>query len=160
MLPRLAHKILLTRDSIGLLLLLGLFLFSACKPSYKEDVDKLNNLSYSYHYRNLDSARVYAQRALSLASNYGAGRAEAFNNLAFVSISKMDYRNAYTLLDSVALVTDNQVELLIADIQLMRLCQRESRNKEFYDYHEAVSSLPHIIIMLAWSNPLYKPSKQ
>ena len=145
MLPRLAHKILLTRDSIGLLLLLGLFLFSACKPSYKEDVDKLNNLSYSYHYRNLDSARVYAQRALSLASNYGAGRAEAFNNLAFVSISKMDYRNAYTLLDSVALVTDNQVELLIADIQLMRLCQRESRNKEFYDYHEAALRRMHRI---------------
>lgn len=137
MLPRLVHKAIFCKDSIGLLLLLGLFFFSACTPSCKEDVDRLNDLSYSFHYRNLDSAFVYARRALVQASDYGAGRAEALNNMAFVSISKMDYRNAYTLLDSVSLITDNQVELLIADVQLMRLCQRESHNKEFYDHHEA-----------------------
>ena len=137
MLPRLALKSNSMKDSIGLVLLLGLFFFSACKPSHQEDVDKLNDLSYSYHYRNLDSARVYAQKAIALSSGYSAGRAEALNNLAFVSILKMNYRNAYTLLDSVGKTTDNQVELLIADIQLMRLCQRESRNKEFYDYQES-----------------------
>ena len=41
---------------------------------------------------------------------------------------------AYRLLDSIS--TDNQVELLIADIQNMRLCQRQSKNKNFYDVRE------------------------
>lgn len=53
----------------------------------------------------------------------------------------MDYQDAYKLLDSVRLVTDNQVELLVADIQEMRLCQRESRNKEFYDYYESAQRI-------------------
>ena len=48
----------------------------------------------------------------------------------------MDYKRAYAFLDSVYATTDNQIELLIADIQHMRLCQRESRNKNFYDYNE------------------------
>lgn len=101
----------------------------------------MNSLSYFYHYKNLDSTAVYARRALALAGDYHAGRAEAFNNLAFVSIMKMDYQDAYKLLDSVRLVTDNQVELLVADIQEMRLCQRESRNKEFYDYYESAQRI-------------------
>ena len=116
--------------------LLGLLLFSACGPGNKEEVDKLNSISYYYHYKNLDSTAVYARKALALADDYHAGRAEAYNNLAFVSIMKMDYQDAYKLLDSVRQVTVNQVELLVADVQEMRLCQRESRNKEFYDYYE------------------------
>jgi signal transduction histidine kinase len=115
---------------------LGLLLFSACGPKNKEEVDKLNSTSYFYHYKNLDSTSVYARKALALAGDYHAGRAEAYNNLAFVSIMKMNYQDAYKLLDSVRMATDNQVELLVADVQQMRLCQRESRNKEFYDYYE------------------------
>ncbi|MBP3219661.1 MAG: DUF5112 domain-containing protein [Prevotella sp.] len=135
------HKYPVSRGSIVLLCLLGLLLFSACGTGNKEEVDKLNSLSYFYHYKNLDSTAVYARRALALAGDYHAGRAEAFNNLAFVSIMKMDYQDAYKLLDSVRLVTDNQVELLVADIQEMRLCQRESRNKEFYDYYESAQRI-------------------
>ena len=44
---------------------------------------------------------------------------------------------AYEQLREVAKVTDNQIELLVADVQLMRLCQRESKNKEFYDHRES-----------------------
>lgn len=135
------HKYPVSRGSIVLLCLLGLLLFSACGTENKEEVDKLNSLSYFYHYKNLDSTAVYARRALALADDYHAGQAEAFNNLAFVSIMKMDYQDAYKLLDSVRLVTDNQVELLVADIQEMRLCQRESRNKEFYDYYESAQRI-------------------
>ena len=102
-------------------------------------MDKLNTLSYSFHYRNLDSTDVYAKRALSLSANYADGRAEALNNIAFVRMTRMEYKEAYNLLDSVGKCTDNQVELLVADVQLMRLCQRESRNKEFYDYRERAS---------------------
>ena len=63
-------------------------------------------------------------------------RQKHWNNLAFVDLMKMRFTAANAKLDSVLKITDNQVELLVADIQLMRLCQRESLNKEFYDYYE------------------------
>ena len=117
--------------------ILGLLFFSACCRSHGDaEVDKLNGKSYAFHYRNLDSVDVYARKALSASADYPSGKAEAYNNLAFACIAKMDYGQAYALLDSVEHVTDNQVELLIADVLYMRLCQRESRNKEFYDYRE------------------------
>lgn len=109
---------------------------SGCTDVDKEHVDDLNACSYAWHYRNLDSTRVYAQRALALSGRYDDGRAEALNNLAFVSMAKMDYDKARSLIGNMDAVTDNQIELAIADIQMMRLCQRESRNKDFYDYRE------------------------
>ena len=120
-----------------LIVILGLFCFSACSNSGQADlVDKLNSLSYSFHYRNLDSVSTYAARALSASGRYSSGKAEAYNNLAFVDIARMEYRSARLRLDSVCLSSDNQVELLVADVQYMRLCQRESRNKDFYSYRE------------------------
>lgn len=70
----------------------------------------MNELSYDYHYRNLDSTRVYAERALRKADSYDAGRAEALNNLAFVSMARMDYDRVTTLIGQLNHVTDNQVE--------------------------------------------------
>lgn len=134
--PRLADNIFANKGSIALACLLGLFLFSACAPSGDAGADRLNTLSYAYHYRNLDSVRSFALRALALSGSYPTGKAEAYNNLAFADIAAMDYAMARARLDSVALLTDNQLELLVADIQQMRLCQRESRNKDFYDFRE------------------------
>ena len=79
---------------------------------------------------------MYARKALTLSGNQGDGAAEAYNHLAFVNIARMKYRDAWKLLKQVPQLTDNQIEILISDVQLMRLCQRESFNKEFYDYHE------------------------
>lgn len=117
-------------------LMVAMLLFSACSPSHKKEVDKLNTLSYSYHYRSLDSTKVLAERALQLSEGYRAGYAEACNNLAFVAIAKMNYKQAKKWLAEVENASDNQIELLIADIQNMRLCQREARNKDFYMYRE------------------------
>lgn len=117
------------------------FFFSACSPSHKGEVDELNSLSYAYHYRNLDSTKILANRALKLADDYPAGYAEACNNLAFVAIAKMDYRSAKRWLDLVNERSDNQIENLIADVQNMRICQREARNKDFYSYREKAMSL-------------------
>ena len=127
------------RDSIWPIVILGLFVFSACHNTHKAEVDELNTLSYYYHYKNLDSTYYYAQKALALSEEYRDGKAEALNNLAFVYISRMNYDKAKVLLDSIDCVTNNQIELLISDIQLMRLCQRESKNKDFYDYQERAS---------------------
>jgi len=100
----------------------------------RAEVDRLNEVSYSYHYRNLDSTRAYAKRALELSQNYDDGRAEALNNLAFVEIARMNYSRAFTILTSIPEQTDNQIEQLVSDVQLMRLCQRRSENKNFYHY--------------------------
>ena len=125
--------------------LVALVILSACSSPDRQSVDKLNDISYAYHYRNLDSTEYYARRAYDLAigdttslfaSAYRDGCAEALNNLAFVSIMRMDYDGAQRCLDSLSEMTDNQVELLIADVQRMRLCQRRSANKEFHDYRE------------------------
>ena len=77
-----------------------------------------------------------AEKALALSEDYPAGYAEACNNLAFVAIAKMDYHTAKRWLDKVNERSDNQIELLIADVQNMRLCQREARNKDFYSFRE------------------------
>ena len=42
------------------------FVISACSPSDKESVDKLNSLSYAYHYRHIDSTAYYARQAFDL----------------------------------------------------------------------------------------------
>lgn len=125
-----------TKGSLWLFCLWSLLFFSACSPSDRQEVDRLNYISYACHYKNLDSAYAYASRAYALAEGYSGGRAAALNNMAFVEIARMDYERAGNLLDSVITITDNQVELLIAEVQWMRICQRTSRNRLFYDYSE------------------------
>lgn len=131
------HKIFHHNHGIAIVcLMVAMLVFSACSPSHKGEVDRLNSLSYAFHYRNLDSTKVLATRALALAEDYPAGYAEACNNLAFVAIAKMDYRAAKRWLEKVEDRSDNQIELLIADVQNMRICQREARNKDFYSHRE------------------------
>lgn len=131
------HKIFHHNHGIAIVcLMVAMLVFSACSPSHKGEVDRLNSLSYAFHYRNLDSTKVLATRALALADDYPAGYAEACNNLAFVAIAKMDYRAAKRWLEKVEDRSDNQIELLIADVQNMRICQREARNKDFYSHRE------------------------
>ena len=130
---------------LALKLIAVTFVISACSPSDRQQVDKLNSLSYAYHYRNIDSTEYYARQALSMPTCHDDQRAEALNNLAFVSMVRMDYDHAQQLLDSVPKMTDNQIELLVADVQQMRLCQRRSRNRDFYDYREqAVRALARV----------------
>lgn len=122
--------------SAFIVMMLALFFYSACRPSHKQEVDRLNTLSYAYHYRDLDSTKMLAQRALALSGDYSAGYAEACNNLAFVEMAKMNYKEARRWLGLVEEKSNNQLELLIADVQMMRICQRESHNKDFYSYRE------------------------
>ena len=91
-------------------------------------MDRLNTLSYAYHYRNIDSVEYYASAA--------KGTAEGLNNLAFVKMVRMDYKSAEDYLNQIPEMTDNQLELLVCYVQQMRLCQRRSRNKDFHDFRE------------------------
>ena len=111
----------------------------ACSVSDGEKADRLNQVAYDFRYRDLDSTLYYANKAIKAAGRYDSGLAEAYNNKAFVSIARMQYEQAAQQLDTVLSITDNQVELLIADVQYMRLCQRQSRNKDFYTYRESAT---------------------
>ena len=108
----------------------------SCSPSDRQAVDKLNSLSYAYHYRNIDSTENFARQAYALSDHYDKGRAEALNNLAFVNLVRMQYDEAEQRLSSIPEITDNQVQCLISYVQQMRLCQRRSNNREFYEYRE------------------------
>lgn len=117
-------------------MLIVTLLLTGCGQQEDAEVDRLNEAAYAYHYRNLDSTRYYAEAALQASTHYRDGRAEALNNLAFVDIVKMNYEQANNRLNEITATSANQIELAIADIQNMRLCQRESRNKDFYEYQE------------------------
>ena len=49
----------------------------------------------------------------------------------------MDFDRAEALHKEVYKLTKNELELLIADIGLMKICQRTAMNKEFYDYRNS-----------------------
>ena len=136
------HSVTVLRLALNLSLVI---LISACSPSDKAAVDKLNSLSYAYHYCDVDSTVSYAQRALRLSDGYVDGRTEALNHLAFAAIVAMDYTLADSLLAEAIVQSDNQVELLVSYVQQMRLCQRRSKNREFYECREkAVNALQRI----------------
>ncbi len=116
--------------------LLSLLLFSACSPSEEGAADKLNSLSYYYHYRDIDSTEHYARQVLAVPSCTDGQRAEALNHLAFCALIRMQYDRADSLLADALAVSDNQVELLITEVQFMRLCQRRSQNRAFYEHRE------------------------
>lgn len=107
-----------------------------CTNPQHQNADAMNDQSYAYHYRNLDSTFSYAQKAQAQSSDYSTGYVEALNNKAFVYLMRLRFNKAKECLDSVYALTDNQLELLVADVQQMRLCQRKSNNKEFYDFRQ------------------------
>lgn len=123
------------KSALTLFVICSGLIFLGCSNSLNNRrIGSLNDTAYFYHYRNLDSVRAFALQALRLSENKGDGAAEATNHLAFVCMARMQYKKARTLLESIPSMTANQIELLVADVQMMRLCQRESRNKDFYTY--------------------------
>ena len=152
---RLVHKTQSVKDPVwhksilGLFLwsgvVLGLLFFTACSPSDEAAVDRLNASSYASHYRDIDATERDAQAVLQQPRANDSQRAEALNNLAFVAMVRMDYAAADSLLQQVVATTDNQIELLVSYVQQMRLCQRRSNNRAFYEFREkAVSAQKRI----------------
>lgn len=100
-------------------------------------IDSLNGKAYTYRYRSLDSSYKYANEAYRQVNFYKSGKAEASNNLGFCAFMAMDFDRAEALHKEVYKLTKNELELLIADIGLMKICQRTAMNKEFYDYRNS-----------------------
>ena len=97
-------------------------------------IDSLNQRAYAYRYKNLDSSFCAAWMAYEEASFYRQGKAEACNNLGFCAFMQMNFDVAERLFHEVYNLTQNELELLIADVGLMKIYQRTAMNKEFYDY--------------------------
>lgn len=100
----------------------------------RDRVDALNDRSYDQRYKNVDSARIYANKAYKEAEKigYDAGMAEALLNQAFYTITRMDYQKTDTLLSRADSLAEDDITRLNVEVQRMRLCQRRSQNKDFY----------------------------
>ena len=123
---------------IGIVLFASFFSCTDMVPT-KEGrlIDSLNGKAYAYRYRSLDSSYKYANEAYRQVNFYKSGKAEASNNLGFCAFMAMDFDRAEALHKEVYKLTKNELELLIADIGLMKICQRTAMNKEFYDYRNS-----------------------
>lgn len=99
-------------------------------------VDSLNKRAYDWHYRDVDSVRQWATTALEEAKRIGyhEGEGEALNNLAFERFQQMDFDSVQMIANRMPEVTSSQVELLVADVMLMKVAQRTSDNLAFF-YH-------------------------
>lgn len=97
-------------------------------------IDSLNLQAYSFRYKDLDLSFNAAWQAYEEASLYKTGKAEACNNLGFCAFMQMNFDAAEKLFKEVYGLTQNELELLIADVGLMKIYQRAAMNKEFYDY--------------------------
>lgn len=102
-----------------------------------QQIDSLNGRAYAYRYKDLDSSYKAALKAYDEVSLYKQGKAEAANNLAFYAFMRMDFEKAERLHKEVYDLTKSELELLIADIGLMKIYQRTAMNKEYYDYRNS-----------------------
>ena len=100
-------------------------------------IDSLNQVAYSYRYKDLDSSCHAATQAYEKVNMYSQGKAEASNNLGFCAFMRMDFEKAEKFHKDVYSLTKNELELLVADIGLMKIYQRTAMNKEFYDYRNS-----------------------
>ena len=130
--------------AFGLLCLVGVLLsvsFSACRGGRGSDMlhraDSLNRQAYEVRYKDLDQSESFAREALEVGGADPSLRAEALNNLAFCAFIRMDFEQADSLLREVYAGTANELECLVADVGMMKICQRTAMNKEFYDYRNS-----------------------
>ena len=123
---------------IGIVLFASFFSCTDMVPTKEVRlIDSLNGKAYAYRYRSLDSSYKYDNEAYRQVNFYKSGKAEASNNLGFCAFMAMDFDRAEALHKEVYKLTKNELELLIADIGLMKICQRTAMNKEFYDYRNS-----------------------
>ena len=111
------------------------------------DVDSLNQLAYAWRYKNTDSLCYYATMAMFLAreAKDNDRQAEAMNNFMFERFQQMDFDSTLVMINKVQSLTNNQIELLIADVMGMKVAQRTSDHHAFFTFrNHAVKRLERI----------------
>lgn len=133
---------------MGRNLLIAIFtalLFTACRHQDTTVPDELNRRAYALRYVDVDNSLHYANVAYALSTDYPDGRAEAMNHRAFVWYQQMLFSRAMAELADVYSVTNNQVELLCADVMRMKITQRTGELRMFYRaWHNAERRLMRI----------------
>lgn len=118
-----------------------LSMFLSCGHGRNEETyllaDSLNAEAYKVRYKSLDLSESLATEALRIGEKDAGIKAEALNHLGFCAFMRMDFEKADSLLKEVYDVTANELECLIADVGMMKIRQRTSMNKEFYDYRNS-----------------------
>ncbi len=122
-----------------------IILTNACRHNITDDncgrIDNLNDLAYKYHYVSLDSVEKFANLAIQYEkqNNYDDGKYEALCHIAFAKYMRLDYIPAENILKQVIDNSENQLYALVADVIMMRICQRRSENNEFFIYYNQAS---------------------
>lgn len=101
------------------------------------EADSLNHVAYDMRYKNLSTAIQAASRACRLSEGNADLHAEALNNMGFCTFMRMNFEESASLFRQALKEGNNEIEHLISDIGLMKICQRTSMNKEFYDYRNS-----------------------
>ena len=99
--------------------------------------DSLNKQAYEVRYKDWHLSEKLALEALEAGKGFSAIQAEALNHLAFCAFIQMDFERADSLLREVYDATTHELECLVADVGMMKICQRTAMNKEFYDYRNS-----------------------
>ena len=113
----------------------------ACQNLSDEEkgaIDQLNDKAYKAYYVKADSVVYYAEKALAIhekSYGYNDGRDEALCHIGFARYMTMDYDSASVCLKNVLDYSTNELYRLVADVIMMKICQRRSVNKAFYDYY-------------------------
>ena len=96
-------------------------------------IDELNEQAYAHLYRDAKVAQMWADSALIVADKYAIGRAEAHYLLGEVALIGQAYAEAHNQYEQAMACTDDDLETLLANVGKMRIYQRTSQNKEFYE---------------------------
>lgn len=118
---------------------MGIILMSACTQQQadvqlKHRIDSLNEAAYNLRYKNLGASTHAANEAYAGSGKYTDGRMQALNNMAFCAFMRMDFEQAARIYRKVEASSRNEIEILIAEVGMMKIAQRTSMNKDFYDY--------------------------
>jgi len=112
----------------------------------RDMVDSLNVLSCKRLYVSARESESIANKALSLSEDYHDGNMEARCNVAHALMMQMEFDSAKVILEYVKSSTNNSLYILLADVEMMKLCQFVGANKEFYEYRsDAVIRIDRII---------------
>ena len=98
-------------------------------------VKQLSDLCWNYRFKSADSALIFGQQALQLASqiNYTKGIAQAYNDMAIIYIDKANFRSATNYLNEAMKIREQLKDSLgIAALynKLGIIAQKQGRLKE------------------------------
>jgi len=129
------------RTLVWMSVLWGALSFLACGGGQRSDAfrqaDSLNRKAYEVRYKDWHLSEELARQAMKVGERHSSVKAEALNHLAFCAFIRMDFERADSLLGEVYAETTNELECLVADVGMMKICQRTALNKEFYDYRNS-----------------------